>query len=124
MTDQQFPGIYTPVPTFFKKDLFTIDYETQVAHAEYLKKNGISGQVLMGSTGEQAHLTRVERASVVSAIHEEIPDFLLMGGVAANSLRDALDEIDSLKNVGASYPLVLPSNYFGTSRFYPTTRYH
>lgn len=109
------PGIYTPIPTFFKKDdLHTIDYDSQIKHARYLQKNGIEGIVVMGSTGEQAHLTRKERASVVKALHDEIPDFTIIGGVAANGLQDALDEIDSLKQAGASFAVVLTSSYFGT----------
>ncbi|PIS52526.1 hypothetical protein CJI97_002173 [Candidozyma auris] len=73
-------GIYTPVPTFFKKDLKTIDFETQAQHAQFLKDNGISGIIVMGSTGELGHLTREERAQVVSHIHKSVPDFPIFGG--------------------------------------------
>lgn len=109
------PGIYTPIPTFFKKDLVTIDFISQVKHAKFLKDSGISGLVVMGSTGENSHLTRQERFSIISTIHDELPDFTLIGGVAQNSVKDTLDEIDSVKNAGAKYAVVLPSNYFGAS---------
>ncbi|CCH45522.1 hypothetical protein BN7_5104 [Wickerhamomyces ciferrii] len=108
------PGIYTPIPTFFKRsDGHSIDYYTQVEHAKFLRKNGIEGLLVMGSTGEQSHLTRKERASVVKKLHDEIPGYTLLAGVVANALQDALDEIESLKNAGASYAVVLPSSYFG-----------
>ncbi|QPG74637.1 hypothetical protein FOA43_001972 [Brettanomyces nanus] len=106
-------GVYTPIPTFFKKDQVTIDYETQVRHAKFLKENGIKGAVIMGSTGEAAHLTRVERASIISAIHKGVPGFTIIGGSSQNSIEDTLDEIDSIKAAGASYALVLCSSYYG-----------
>ena len=108
-------GIYTPIPTFFKKDLVTIDFNSQVKHAKFLKESGITGLVVMGSTGENSHLTRQERFSIISKLHSELPDFTLIGGVAQNSVEDALDEIDSVKKAGAKYAVVLPSNYFGAS---------
>lgn len=108
-------GIYTPVPTFFKKDLKTIDFETQVKHAQFLKNNGIAGLIVMGSTGEMGHLTRKERAQVVSHIHKSVPDFPIMGGVSQHCTEEALAEILSLKQAGASHALVLPSSYFGPS---------
>ncbi|ABN68603.1 L-KDR aldolase [Scheffersomyces stipitis CBS 6054] len=108
-------GVYTPVPTFFKKDLHTIDYDSQIEHAKFLQQNGITGLVLLGSTGENSHLTRKERIELVSTIHEELPDFPLMAGVAQNSVEDAIEEILQLKNAGAQHALVLPSSYFGAS---------
>ena len=108
-------GIYTPIPTFFKKDLVTIDFDSQIKHAKFLKDSGIAGLVVMGSTGENAHLTRQERFSIVSKIHTELPDFTVIGGIAQNSVKDALDEIESVKKAGAQYAVVLPSNYFGAS---------
>ncbi|SGZ52992.1 CIC11C00000001657 [Sungouiella intermedia] len=108
-------GIYTPIPTFFKKDCKTIDFDTQTKHAQFLKDNGISGVVVMGSTGELAHLTRDERALVVSNIHKTVPGLVIMGGVGQHCLEDALAEILSLKNAGATHALVLPSSYYGAS---------
>ncbi|VEU22879.1 DEKNAAC103964 [Brettanomyces naardenensis] len=106
-------GVYTPVPTFFTKDGVTIDFETQVRHAKFLSDNGIKGAVIMGSTGEAAHLTRTERASIISSIHRAVPHWVIVGGVSQNSVQDALDEIDSIMAAGASYALVLSSSYYG-----------
>lgn len=108
-------GIYTPVPTFFKKDLKTIDFETQAQHAQFLKNNGISGLIVMGSTGELGHLTRQERALVVAHLHKSVPDFPILGGVSQHCVEKAVSEILSLKQAGASHALVLPSSYFGPS---------
>lgn len=108
-------GIYTPVPTFFKSDLKTIDLDTQVAHARFLRDNGIAGLVVMGSTGELAHLTLAERHTIVATLREKVPELPIFGGVGQHSVEGALEEIESLKSAGASYALVLPSSYYGVS---------
>lgn len=108
-------GIYTPVPTFFKKDGHTIDFDTQAKHAKFLQDNGITGLVVMGSTGELAHLTRQERTQVVSHLRQSAPKLAILGGVGQHGLEEALAEISSLKAAGASHALVLPSSYFGAS---------
>lgn len=108
-------GIFTPIPTFFKKDLKTIDFDTQTKHAQFLYDNGITGVVVMGSTGELAHLTRQERAQVISNIKKTVPGLLVFGGVGQHSVEEALAEIQSIKEAGASHALVLPSSYYGAS---------
>lgn len=108
-------GIFTPVPTFFKKDLKSIDFDTQTKHAQFLKDNGISGVVVMGSTGELAHLTREERAQVISNISKTVPGLLVLGGVGQHSVEEAVAEILSIKKAGATHALVLPSSYYGAS---------
>lgn len=109
------PGVYTPVPTFFKKDLKTIDFETQVAHAKFLFKNGIKGITLLGSTGENAHLTRKERADIVKAVHDGVKGFPIVAGIAQHCLQDTIEEIELVAKSGASFALVLPSSYFGAT---------
>lgn len=113
MTKLPKPGVYTPVPTFFKKDLKTIDYATQANHAKFLKDNGITGITLLGSTGENAHLTRLERVQIVKCIHENVPGFTIVTGIAQNCLEETIEEINSLYRAGSDFALVLPSSYFG-----------
>lgn len=107
------PGIYTPVPVFFKKDLKTIDFETQIEHARFLRDNGITGIVLLGSTGENVHLTREERLKLVYEVSANVKNFTILVGVAQQSLEDVKTELKLLADSGASTGLVLPSNYYG-----------
>ncbi|CDK28641.1 unnamed protein product [Kuraishia capsulata CBS 1993] len=107
-------GVYTPIPTFFKKDGYAIDYDAIVAHCQFLHKAGIQGAAIHGSTGEGVHLTRTERVEVIKRVRAALPaDFVILGGVVQNSLQEALDEVEALKSAGAAYALTLGSNYFG-----------
>ncbi|ODQ77067.1 hypothetical protein BABINDRAFT_163801 [Babjeviella inositovora NRRL Y-12698] len=106
-------GLYTPVPTFFKQD-FSLDLSTQVAHAKKLQEDGMQGLVIAGSMGEAPHLTREERVTLVKTIREAIPTKLtLIGGVYAQSVQDAIAEIQSLADAGADYAILLAPSYFG-----------
>jgi len=68
------PGVYVPVPTFFlprSSSLYSAsasppDLETQAAHSLHLARAGITGLVLLGSTGEAIHLSNTERFSILS----------------------------------------------------------
>lgn len=106
-------GVYTPVPTFFKSDLKSIDFETQISHAKFLQDNGIKGITLLGSTGENAHLTRSERVEIIKQIHDNVKGFPILAGIAQNCLQETIEEIMAAAKAGASYALVLPSSYFG-----------
>lgn len=112
-------GIYTPVPTFFKLDSgYTLDLETQVAHAEFLYKRGISGLVVCGSMGECVHLTAKERSSVVAAIRKAIPDEkfkIIAGAPPLGSVQDAVEESKSAAEAGADFVILLVPGYFGPS---------
>lgn len=107
------PGVYTPVPTFFKKDDFTLDIDSQIKHAKHLQSSGIKGLIIFGSTGELTHVTRLERHKVVKAVHEAVPDFTIGAGVTQGSVEEAVAEIASLADAGAKYAMVIPSSYFG-----------
>lgn len=108
-------GLYPPVPTFFKADGWTVDYETQASHAKFLSTNGLPGLVINGSTGENAHLTREERLQLIKSVHDAAPDLTIIAGVAENSIDGAVAEISAAKENGAKYALVVSSNYFGAS---------
>jgi len=118
------PGVFTPVPTFFKSSgpsgRQELDIDTQIKHAVHLAENGVKGAVILGSTGEMIHLTREERHAVVAGTIKGLKaqghsDFLIYAGVAQNSVEDTLEDIKSLKNAGATVAMALAPNYFAPS---------
>ncbi|ANB15387.1 hypothetical protein AWJ20_3014 [Sugiyamaella lignohabitans] len=114
------PGVYTPVPTFFKsgsKGKYELDIDTQVKHAAFLAENGIKGVVLLGSTGEMIHLTREERIELIAGVKKGLTElghtkFEIYAGVAHNGIQDTIDEIEAVKKAGATYAMALAPNYF------------
>lgn len=128
-------GVWVPSPTFFlpsptegtypdpiqpARIQRAVDVETQVAHSIFLARSGVTGIVLLGSTGEAIHLTRSERSALVSAVRRGLqdagfPDYPLMAGVLTNGLEEALEWLDDYARAGVQWGLVLAPGYFGAS---------
>lgn len=118
------PGVFVPVPTFFKETSSAlqpeVDVETQVKHSVFLAKNGITGLVLLGSTGEAIHLSRAERSALVSGVRKGLdeagyPDYPIMAGVLTNGVDETLEWLQDYAAAGAQWGLVLVPGYFGPS---------
>ncbi|KAH7139787.1 dihydrodipicolinate synthase [Dactylonectria estremocensis] len=95
-----------------------IDVPTQVAHSVHLAKSGITGLVLMGSTGEAIHLSPQERFDMISGVRKGLDeagyrDYPIMAGVLINSVDEALEWLQDAHNAGAQWGLVLAPGYFG-----------
>ena len=123
------PGVYVPVPTFFSasfKDATTVSKlynnrlatEIQAAHSIHLAKSGIKGLVLLGSTGESIHLQPAERTTLISSVRKALDDadfkkYPIIVGVLTNSIEEAIEQLQSAKEAGGDYGLVLAPGYFG-----------
>lgn len=119
------PGVFVPVPTFFKTTPASspslqaaLDVPAQCQHSIHLAKNGVRGLVLLGSTGEAIHLSRAERFELIFGVRDEltkagIPDYPIMAGVLTNSVDEALEWLEDAKKAGAQWGLVLAPGYFG-----------
>ncbi|KAL7906360.1 hypothetical protein GGI35DRAFT_457943 [Trichoderma velutinum] len=119
------PGVFVPVPTFFKSTANSggalepkVDIETQVAHTVFLAKAGITGLTILGSTGEAIHLSRKERADLVAGVRAGLNDagfenYPIMAGVLTNSTEETLEWLEDYAAAGAQWGLVLAPGYFG-----------
>lgn len=119
-------GIYVPVPTFFvsksasnyHKSTPPLDLEAQAAHSVHLARSGIHGLVLLGSTGEAVHLTRLERTSQVKYVRAALEgagfkDYPLIAGTATNGIEETIELLKEAKEASAQWGLVLAPGFFG-----------
>lgn len=118
-------GILVPSPTFYKPHANSpsshhpeVDIAAQVAHTVHLARSGITGVVLLGSTGEAIHLTRQERFDLVAGVRKGVEDagfkdYPIMAGVLCNSTHESLEWLEDFKKAGAQWGLVLAPGYFG-----------
>ena len=118
-------GVYVPVPTFFvsrkaanyNPTAAPLDIPTQVAHSIHLAKSGITGLVVLGSTGEAVHLTNKERFAILSGIRKELgnagfKDYPIIAGTAAQNIEEVVDQLKSAKDAGSQWGLCLVPGYF------------
>lgn len=126
MPSSQIPpdGVFVPVPTFYQEASATntlqpaVDVAAQVKHSIHLAQSGITGLVLLGSTGEAIHLSKAERFDLVSGVRKGLDeagfkDYPIMAGVLINSVDEVLEWLDDFAKAGAQWGLVLAPGYFG-----------
>lgn len=121
-------GVWVPVPTLFhspsdpvqktESHQLPLNLQAQVGHAVQLAKDGITGLVLLGSSGEAVHLTRTERSALVKAVRTGLDDagfkgYPIMAGVLTNGLDETLEQLEDFAEAGAQWGLVLVPGYFG-----------
>lgn len=118
-------GVYVPVPTFFvsrkaanySPTAAPLDLETQAAHSLHLANSGITGLVVLGSTGEAVHLSNKERFKVLSSIRKAyddagFKDYPLIAGTAAQNIEEVVEQLKSAKEAGCQWGLCLVPGYF------------
>jgi 2-keto-3-deoxy-L-rhamnonate aldolase len=121
-------GIFVPVPTFFARQCSSnynattppLDIATQVKHSLLLAESGVKGIVLLGSTGEAAHVTRQERKQLITAVKDGLskngfPDYPLIAGTATNSIDETVELLHDSKEAGAQWGMVLAPGYFASA---------
>lgn len=114
-----------PVPTFFVSKKAAnyspvaapLDLETQAAHSLHLAKSGITGLVVLGSTGEAVHLTNKERFDVLSSIRKAYDeggykDYPIIAGTAAQNIEEVVEQLKTAKEAGSQWGLCLVPGYF------------
>jgi len=116
-------GVFVPSPTFFRPltdgPQPAVDFDTQIAHSIFLARAGITGIVLLGSTGEAIHLSGQERYELVARVRRGLDDagfhsYPLMAGVlTSGGVGETLQWLDDYARAGAQWGLVLAPGYFG-----------
>ncbi|KAG0639411.1 hypothetical protein HOY80DRAFT_886337 [Tuber brumale] len=118
-------GIYVPVPTFFlppSSENYNpltppLDLDAQASHALHLARSGITGLVLLGSTGEAVHLTSSERVAQIKHVREALTtggykNYPLIAGTATNGIDETVKLLNGSAAAGAGWGLVLAPGYF------------
>jgi 2-keto-3-deoxy-L-rhamnonate aldolase len=119
------PGVYVPVLTFFVSRSHPdynavaapLDLKTQAAHTIHLAKCGISGVVILGSTGEAVALTNKERSNVLNFVRRELEDvglkdYPIIAGTATQSIAETIEQLREAKDAGVQWGLCLAPGYF------------
>ena len=129
------PGIYAPLPTFFKTDsedlgtpnpcsaspivsltIGLVDLESQTAHVIRLVKAGVK-PLLGGTMGEAHHLSHDERATLIKVTRKALDDagytdVPIIAGTGAGSTRETIQLSEEAAAAGADYAIVIASGYF------------
>lgn len=105
-------GILLPTVTPFT-DTEELDREALVGNIQKWSQAGITGFVLLGSTGERVHLDEDEYLHTLEVARKEIPSVgAFIAGVGQQSTRGTIAEIGKAVACGADAVLVLTPHYY------------
>lgn len=107
-----YKGILLPVTTPFAAD----EKFDRRGLAENLKKwntSGITGYVILGSTGERVNLDEREYVEVIETARQAVPkDLAFIAGAGQQSTRGTIREIEVAARAGAEAVLVITPHYY------------
>jgi 4-hydroxy-2-oxoglutarate aldolase len=102
---RRLPQALVAIITPFAEDL-SVDLDAHRHNVSVLVSQGCTGFVIGGSTGEGPYLDPGERGSLVEATRSAAPDAAIVCGINAESVRQAVRQIDEIANADADIALV------------------
>ena len=105
-------GILLPVTTPFAADE-EFDRRGLVENLEKWNTTGITGYVILGSTGERVNLEEREYIEVIETARQAVPrEFAFIAGAGQQSTRGTIREIEVAARAGAEAVLVITPHYY------------
>jgi 4-hydroxy-2-oxoglutarate aldolase len=105
-------GILLPVTTPFTADE-EFDGRGLVENLEKWNTTGITGYVILGSTGERVNLDEREYVEVIETARQAVPkEFAFIAGAGRQSTRGTIKEIEVAARAGAEAVLVITPHYY------------
>ncbi len=96
------PALITPFTASYE-----IDLDAHRRNIEAMAARGASGVLISGSTGEGPYLEDGERGALVAAAKDMSPSLTVVCGINAESVRQALAQVDEVTGAGADALLVI-----------------
>lgn len=90
-----------------------VDHVALGRNAAWMLARGLDGILLLGSTGEQVHLSEFERALVLDVGRQHIPaDRVMIAGTGLSGTRQTIEETKQAGRAGADVALVVTPSYY------------
>ena len=107
-----FSGILLPVTTPFAADE-EFDRSGLIENLKKWNTTGITGYVILGSTGERVNLDEREYVAVIETARQAVPrEFAFIAGAGQQSTRGTIREIEVAAGAGAEAVLVITPHYY------------
>src|SRR5436190_20091680 len=105
-------GLLLPITTPFTT-AGDLDSQGLIANIQKWNTNGITGYVVLGSTGERVNLDEREYLQVIATAREAVPNTMtFIVGAGQQSTRGTVNEIERAAKAGAEAVLVITPHYY------------
>lgn len=102
-----------------------MDHAGLAANLRWMNERGLAGHLLLGSTGEQPHLSEFERALVLEVARRAMPpEQVLIAGTGLASTRLTIVETRNAAKAGADVALVVTPSYYQKAMGAPALEAH
>jgi len=108
-------GILLPVVTPFDQQM-KLDHQAMAQNLSLWKETGISGYVMVGSTGERVHLDESEYLQLIETARAATPSELaFIAGAGQQSTVGTINEVKKAAHAGADAVLVITPYFYRTA---------
>jgi len=105
-------GVLLPITTPFTPD-GDLDAAGLVRNLKKWNETGISGYVVLGSTGERVHLDESEYLELIETARQVVPESLtFIAGAGQHSTTGTIKEIERAAHAGAEAVLVITPSFY------------
>jgi 4-hydroxy-2-oxoglutarate aldolase len=105
-------GVFPPITTPFDDNGF-IEYNHLTENIEKLNDAGISGYLVLGSSGESVFLDEEEKLDIVSTARKSIPQTKhMLVGVGLESVKCTIELTKKISDYGADVAVVITPHFF------------
>src|SRR6266550_8565434 len=105
-------GVLLPITTPFTSQQ-AFDSEGLVSNLAKWNETGITGYVVLGSTGERVHLDEREYLEVIETARQAVPEhFAFLAGAGQQSTTGTIKEIERAAHAGADGVLVITPSFY------------
>ena len=109
-----FSGCYTAMITPIRDS--SVDYDGLMKLLDFQLKSGVSGVVMVGTTGESPTLSWKEHMTIIKRTLDLATErFLVVAGTGSNSTEEALEATKESSDLGAKAALLIDPYYNGPS---------
>jgi len=109
---QSLSGLLLPITTPFRSDE-TINAQGLTSNIEKWNEAGITGYIVLGSTGERVNLDEREYLEVIETTRRAVPDSMtFIVGAGQQSTRTTIEEIKRAAKAAAEAVLVITPHYY------------
>ena len=110
-----FSGCYTALITPMNRNRH-VDYDGLAQLVDFQVKNGVSGLLAVGTTGESPTLSWEEHSKVIQQVNEDSGKrCLTIAGTGSNSTQEAIEGTENAQNAGIKAVLLVDPYYNGPS---------
>ncbi|MCX7975087.1 MAG: dihydrodipicolinate synthase family protein [Candidatus Aminicenantes bacterium] len=111
MNEKKFEGIFAALTTPFMEGELALN--KFIHNLNYYNQTSLAGYVVLGSTGEAVFLGEQEAFKIVSTARENLaPGKKLIAGASRESVKETINFINQLAELGAEAALVKPPYYY------------